>query len=257
MSFLERILERKREELARLAGEAARIERAAARAPTPRGFHGALRTAERPRVIAEFKRASPSRGRIRDDADPAALARAYEAAGAAALSVLTDSSFFEGTLRDLSAARAACTLPVLRKDFLIDPLQLLEARAAGADAVLLIVAALDDAALKQLLEAAAALGLDALVEVHEEAELARALGAGAELLGINNRNLHSFRTDVETTRALIPLARGCTVVSESGLDDPALLRNLEACGVQAFLVGEALMAAPDPAAALRTLRGRA
>jgi indole-3-glycerol phosphate synthase len=207
-------------------------------------------------VIAEFKRASPSRGVIRADADPAEVARAYADAGAAALSVLTDAHFFRGGLDDLVAARAACPLPVLRKDFTLEPLQVLEARAAGADAVLLIAAALDDASLRELLAVTAEQGMDALVEVHCREELDRVLAAGAELVGVNNRNLHSFETDVAVTRALIPHVAGRTLVSESGLRSPATLRELQAAGVHAFLVGEALMRRPDPGAALRELRGK-
>ena len=164
-------------------------------------------------MIAEFKRASPSKGEIRPGADPAEIARAYAGAGAAALSVLTDAQFFRGSLDDLERARAACALPVLRKDFTIDPLQLVEARAAGADAALLIVAALSDAQLRELLACARELALDALVEVHDEPELERALASGAELIGINNRDLRDFKTDVGVTRALLPLAAGRVVVS--------------------------------------------
>jgi indole-3-glycerol phosphate synthase len=257
VTILERILARKREEVAALRrdpGEAA-LRAAAALAPPVRGFARALREGARPRVIAEFKRASPSKGAIRADADPARIARAYADAGARALSVLTDREFFSGCLEDLRRARAACSLPVLRKDFSIDALQLVEARAAGADAVLLIAAALDDADLDKLLGEARALGLDALVEVHDRAELERARALGAELVGINNRDLRTFHTDVAVTRALCAHAGDCTLVSESGLEDAATLRELDTRGVAAFLVGEALMRAPDPGQALRALRG--
>jgi indole-3-glycerol phosphate synthase len=257
MSVLDRILAVKRTEVAalrRAPGEA-ELAASAARADTPRGFARALRNGSAPRVIAEFKRASPSRGEIRPGADPAQIARAYEASGAAALSVLTDRDFFRGELDDLRRARAACRLPVLRKDFTIDPLQLLEARAAGADAALLIVAALDDSQLRELLACAREVALDALVEVHDEAELERALAAGSELIGINNRDLRDFKTDVGVTRALLPRAAGRTVVSESGLDAPETLRALAAEGASAFLIGEALMREADPGAALRRLRG--
>ena len=259
MTILEHILARKRDEVAALRhepGEAA-LRAAAARAAPVRGFARALRLGSSPRVIAEFKRASPSKGEIRAGADPVQIARAYAAAGASALSVLTDREFFRGCLDDLRAARAACALPVLRKDFSIDALQLVEARAAGADAVLLIAAAIDDAQLRSLLVEARALGLDALVEVHDRAELERARAAGAELVGINNRDLRTFHTDVAVTRALCPHAGDCTLVSESGLGDAATLRELEALGVDAFLVGEALMREADPGAALRSLRGAA
>jgi indole-3-glycerol phosphate synthase len=257
MTVLDRILERKRQEVSELRRTTDETElgaRARAAGPT-RGFARALCAGPRPRVIAEFKRASPSKGEIRPGADPARIARAFANAGAAALSVLTDREFFGGCLDDLRRARAACDLPVLRKDFTIDRIQILEARAAGADAVLLIVAALSDVALRELLACARELGLDALVEVHTAAELERAQAVGAELVGINNRDLHSFKTDVAVTRALLPLAAGLTVVSESGLDSCEVLRALESEGVRAFLVGEALMRDVDPGAALRRLRG--
>ena len=259
MNVLDRILAVKRGEVAALRREVGERElRArAARAEPPRGFARALANGARPRVIAEFKRASPSKGEIRPGADPAEIARAYAAAGAAALSVLTDAQFFRGSLDDLVCARAAVVLPVLRKDFTIDPLQLLEARAAGADAALLIVAALGDGQLRELHACARELGLDPLVEVHDEPELERALAAGAELVGVNNRDLRDFKTDVGVTRALLPLAAGRTLVSESGLDSPELLRALEAEGASAFLIGEALMREPDPGAALRRMRGAA
>jgi indole-3-glycerol phosphate synthase len=258
MTILDRILERKREEIRELRarGGEAELERAARAAPPPRGFARALREAERPRVIAEFKRASPSKGVLRAGADPAEIARLYAEAGAAALSVLTDREFFQGALEDLAAARAVTGLPILRKDFVLDPIQVLEARTAGADAVLLIVAALDDAPLVELIAAAGEAGLDALVEVHDGAELDRALAAGADPIGINNRDLRTFETRVEVTRELLPRAGGRTVVSESGLDDAATLAKLDAEGVHAFLVGEALMGAADPGEALRALRGR-
>ncbi len=238
MNLLERILERKREEvrvLRRERGEAS-FEAELRAAPAPRGFAAVLRDSAAPRVIAEFKRASPSRGEIRPGARADEIARSYERAGAAALSVLTDAEFFCGGLPDLCAARAACALPILRKDFTIDPIQLYEARAAGADAALLIVAALDDGALRELYSAARDLGLDVLVEVHDRAQLERALALGTELIGINNRDLRSFETNVETTRALLPHAAGRTVVSESGVDDPALVASLVKEGVAAFLV---------------------
>lgn len=253
MTILDEILEHKRDEVAKLAreGRAALL----ADAPPLRDFAGALGSGETPRVIAEFKRRSPSKGTIREGAVPDSIARSYAAAGAVALSVLTDSRFFSGSLDDLRAARGACELPVLRKDFVVDPLQIVEARGAGADAVLLIVAALDDARLTELSGCARDLGLAALVEVHSEAEIERAHAAGAELLGINNRDLHGFETDVAVTRRLLPYAAGATVVSESGIADAELVRALHEEGVDAFLVGEALMREPDPGAALRALRG--
>jgi indole-3-glycerol phosphate synthase len=231
------------------------LSSSAASADPARGFARALRAGRGPRVIAEFKRASPSKGEIRAGADPVEIARRYESGGAVALSVLTDRRFFKGDLDDLRRARAAVRLPVLRKDFTIDPLQLLEARAAGADAALLIVAALSDSQLRELLACARDVSLDALVEVHDESELERALAHGADLIGINNRDLRDFKTDVAVTRALLPLAEGRTVVSESGLDSAETLCALEAEGASAFLIGEALMRAVDPAVALRRLRG--
>lgn len=257
MSVLERILARKRSEVAELRrtpGESELLARSRDADPV-RGFARALSVGARPRVIAEFKRASPSKGEIRAGADAAEIARAYAAAGAAALSVLTDREFFRGCLDDLRRARAACSLPVLRKDFTIDAIQILEARAAGADAVLLIVAALSDRELGELLACARETGLDALVEVHSESELERALKLDAALIGINNRDLATFQTDVARTRELLPRAHGRTVISESGLDSREVIRALDAEGVHAFLVGEALMRDPDPGAALRRLRG--
>jgi indole-3-glycerol phosphate synthase len=254
VTILDEILERKRAEVAAL--DAGALRAGLAGAPPLRDFAGALEHGPSPRVIAEFKRRSPSKGVIREGAEPAEIARAYAASGAAALSVLTDRDFFGGGLEDLRAAREACALPVLRKDFMVDACQLTEARAAGADAVLLIVSALDDGALADLHAAAADLGLAVLVEVHTHEEVDRAHSIGARLIGINNRDLHSFKTDVAVTRALLPhVAVEATVVSESGLDDPDVVRALEGEGVAAFLVGEALMREPDPGAALRALRG--
>lgn len=206
-------------------------------------------------MIAEFKRRSPSAGTLRADADVAEIARAYERGGARALSVLTEGPSFHGSLEDLRAARAASGLPVLRKDFLVDPYQLYEARLAGADAVLLIVAALDPAELTALHELARALDLDVLVEVHDAGELRLALGVGAELIGINNRDLRDFSVDVERTFALLEgIPAGVTVVSESGIAAPGQLARLEQAGVAAVLVGESLMRSPSPEDALRALR---
>jgi indole-3-glycerol phosphate synthase len=205
-------------------------------------------------VIAEFKRRSPSAGQIRDGASPAEIARAYEAGGAAALSVLTDEAHFGGTLEDLGAARAACELPVLQKDFLVDRYQLYEAAVSGADAVLLIVAALDGEALSELHTEARSLDLDCLVEVHKESELETALTVDADVIGINNRDLDDMSVDVQTTFELITdVPAGKTVVSESGISDRATLEELERVGVDAVLIGEALMRAEDPAAKVREL----
>ena len=204
-------------------------------------------------VIAEFKRRSPSAGQIRD-ADPAEFARAYEEGGAAALSVLTDEANFGGSLDDLREARRACELPVLQKDFIVDRYQLYEAALAGADAVLLIVAALDRDRLGELHSEARGLDLDCLVEVHGESELETALTADADVIGINNRNLDDMSVDVETTFELITdVPAGKTVVSESGIADRATLRDLDDVGVDAVLIGEALMRAEDPAAKVREL----
>jgi indole-3-glycerol phosphate synthase len=209
-------------------------------------------------VIAEFKRSSPSAGTLREDADVSAVVRAYERGGAAAVSVLTEGPSFAGSLEDLRLARRACQLPILRKDFIIDPYQLHEARAAEADAVLLIVAALHDDEIASLHLAARELSLDALVEVHDQAELGRALEAGAEVIGINNRDLRDFTVDVQRTSQLIgEVPAGTIVVSESGITSARQLRALEQQGADAVLVGESLMRAPDPEAALLALRAPA
>ncbi len=219
-----------------------------------RRFRGAL-AGERIAVIAEFKRRSPSAGALREDPDLRAVVRAYERGGARAVSVLTEGPHFEGALDDLRAARAACDLPLLRKDFVVDPYQLYEALAAGADAVLLIVAALEQETLADLYARARALELDALVEVHDAAELRRALEIEADLIGVNNRDLRDFTVDVGRTLDLLPrVPAGVTVVSESGIAESRQLRELQERGVHAVLVGETLMRAPDPAAALIELR---
>ncbi|ALP54607.1 indole-3-glycerol-phosphate synthase [Candidatus Tenderia electrophaga] len=207
-------------------------------------------------VIAEIKKASPSKGLLREDFRPDEIARAYEQGGAACLSVLTDADFFQGSEDYLKQARAACQLPVLRKDFLIDPYQVYEARAIGADCILLIVAALGDVMLLELSQLAGQLGMDVLVEVHDARELERALNLPLKLIGINNRNLRSFDTSLQTTLDLlaqIPADR--RVVTESGIHSAADVALMRDHGVNAFLVGEALMRAPDPGMALRTLFG--
>jgi len=207
-------------------------------------------------IIAEIKRASPSKGMIRPDLDVAGVAAAYERAGARAVSVLTEESFFLGSLDDLRAARAACSLPVLRKDFIIDPYQVWEAAAAGADAILLIVAALTDDELAGLMAEAGEARLDCLVEVHDREELERALGQGARLVGVNNRDLRTFRVDLDTTADLIDsVPDGVLLVSESGISTRDDIRRLAGIGVDAFLIGEALMRDDDPEAKLGELLG--
>jgi indole-3-glycerol phosphate synthase len=256
---LKRILARKQEEVAERRARVSQFElkTRAASAPPVRGFADAVAgkvAGGHPAVIAEVKKASPSKGVIRADFDPAAIARSYAAGGAACLSVLTDVDFFQGSDAYLQQARAACALPVLRKDFIVDPYQLYEARVLGADCVLLIAAALDDAQLAEYAFLAAELGMDVLLEVHDLDELERALPVPARLLGINNRNLRSFDVSLQTTldlKAMVPADR--LLVTESGIltrDDVALMRGE---GVHAFLVGEAFMRQPEPGEALRAL----
>lgn len=231
----------------------ASLERRASDAPPPRGFRRAL-AEDGIRVIAECKRRSPSRGILRADYDPADIARQYSSSGAAAISVLTEPTFFDGALAHLEAVRGAVDVPLLRKDFVLDRYQLLEARASGADAVLLIVAALDDDTLKALARDARQLGLDVLVEVHDGAELVRAIDAGADLIGVNNRNLRTLAVDVDASVTLASgMPPGVLPVAESGLRTGADLRGLRDIGYRAFLIGERFMAAPEPGAALAAL----
>jgi indole-3-glycerol phosphate synthase len=254
---LERILSARRRALAQVKEivPAAKLEERAAAALPPRDFAAALRR-DAVNVIAELKKASPSRGVLRSGYNPAALAPALESAGAAALSVLTEPEFFRGGLEDLQVARRVTSLPVLRKDFLFDPYQVFEARAAGADAFLLIAAILPASDLRRLLHLGRQLGMAALVEVHTAEELGRALEASAEILGVNNRDLKTLAVSLETSFALIErIPDGCLAVSESGLGARAALDRLRAAGFDAFLIGEHLMQAADPAAALRALVG--
>jgi indole-3-glycerol phosphate synthase len=234
----------------------AELERDLRRPPGGDAFVAALTTTAAPRVIAECKRRSPSRGVLRHDYHPAAHARSYAEAGAAAISVLTEPTFFDGDLEHLRAVRAAVALPVLRKDFIVSEYQLLEAAAAGADAVLLIVGALTDAELRELLAGAARLGLAALVEVHDLPELQRAVDAGASVIGVNSRNLRTLEVNLTVLDAVgAALGRGITAVAESGIRTRDDLARLSAAGYSAFLVGERLITEPDPGAALRALRG--
>ncbi len=254
MSTLDDIVARTRERVAERRRAHPIEEVLAERGPARRPFGEALRRTG-VNIIAEYKRQSPSRGLIRADLKPDETARVYEAAGAAALSVLTEEDFFGGSLEDLRAARTATrTLPTLRKDFVVDAYQVWEARAAGADAVLLIAAALDDRELRALLAEAHAARLEALVEVHDQEELDRALAAEARLVGVNNRNLKTLAVTLETALALAAaIPDEIVAVAESGIREGADLRRLRDAGYDAFLVGEHLMAAPDPGAALKTL----
>ncbi len=254
--ILDDILRVKRDEVEqrKRARSAAALRESTSYQEPRRGFAAAL---EGPgAIIAEVKKASPSKGVIRADFDPVTIARTYASHGAAALSVLTDERFFQGRLDYLSAIRGAVALPLLEKDFVIDPYQITEARAYGADAILLIVAALAPDALAELAATAQAVGVDALVEVHDEDELERAQVVAPRLLGINNRDLHSFQTSLATTERLLPRVRpGCTVVAESGIGTRADVERLLRAGAHAFLIGETFMRAPDPGRKLAELRG--
>ena len=257
--ILNRILARKQQEIVERmqATSIDSLQQRAQEAPLARGFVAALKSRVEQgeaAVIAEIKKASPSRGIIRESFDVVEIARSYATGGASCLSVLTDQDFFQGHEDYLIAARAACDLPVIRKDFIVDSFQVLESRAIGADCILLIVAALDDEALVNLHQEARSLGMDVLVEVHDHSELERALNLDLELIGINNRDLHTFDTRLETTIDLLELVPAdCLVVTESGIhtrDDVALMRKHD---VHAFLVGEAFMRVPDPGQGLQQL----
>src|SRR5690606_22964812 len=258
-TVLEKIITRKHEEVARRRAQVglAELERLAGIADPVRGFARRLQeqvASKQPAVIAEIKKASPSKGVLREDFDPAEIARSYEAGGATCLSVLTDIDFFQGADEYLQQARSACNLPVIRKDFMVDPYQVVEPRALGADCILLIVAALSDEQMKKLADVAAEQGVDVLVEVHDGAELERALGIEAPLIGINNRDLHTFELDLETTLDLLPrIPRDRVVVTESGILHRADVELMEINQVYAFLVGEAFMRAEQPGAELQRL----
>lgn len=256
--YLDQIMAWKRREVPRQKREVpiATLRARAALAPPPRDFAVALRrpVGGRPRLIAEVKRASPSKGLLAHNFDAVRLATAYATGGAAAISVLTDARFFQGNLEYLAAVRQAVSLPVLRKDFIFDPYQVVEARAVGADAVLLIVAVLNDTDLKNLLAEATRWGMAALVEVHDEAEVRRALAVGAQIIGVNNRDLRDFSVNLETTARLRPLVPPEVIlVSESGIHDAGDVARVAAMGADAILVGEALVRAKDVTAKVREL----
>lgn len=259
MSILDQIVAYKKEEVAVAKEETplAKLQDQAHSVPAPRGFFRALSeksAASEPALIAEVKKASPSKGLIRPDFDPAAIARAYERGGAACLSILTDGPSFQGSPAALMAARCATRLPVLRKDFMVDPYQVWESRAMGADAILVIIACTEDALAAELIAAAHALHMDVLVEVHSEDELVRALALDARLIGINNRDLNTFETRLETTETLARLMpKDHIIVAESGIFAPADIARLSKVGASAFLVGESLMRQPDVESATRAL----
>lgn len=259
-TVLEKILARKAEEVAarRAVVSLAEVEREARAADAPRGFANALlefAKRKEPGVIAEVKKASPSKGVLRENFDPVEIAQSYEAGGAACLSVLTDIDFFQGADHYLQQARAACSLPVIRKDFMIDPYQIIEARALAADCILLIVSALDDVQMAELAAVAKSVNLDVLVEVHDGDELDRALKVlDTPLVGINNRNLHTFDVSLETTLDLLPrIPRDRMVITESGILNRADVELMEISNVYGFLVGEAFMRASNPGAELQRL----
>jgi indole-3-glycerol phosphate synthase len=238
------------------AGADLRVLAQRAQKHQPRGFANALRRAAESRfgMIAELKKASPSRGLIREHFDPPALARELAAAGATALSVLTDEEFFQGSLNYLAAVSAAVEVPLLRKDFIVDEFQVIEARAHGADAILLIVAALDDAKLRNLHDAAKQQGLDVVCEVHDDAELARAVDAGCQIIGVNSRDLRTFKVDLNTALRLGPKIPAAVLrVAESGINNGEDIARLRAAGFDAFLIGESLMKAANPGEAFREL----
>ncbi|MEW6448117.1 MAG: indole-3-glycerol phosphate synthase TrpC [Bacillota bacterium] len=252
--MLEEIIEHKRREIAakRAAYSVEQLKASAHTAPPARDFTTALRRPGRVAVIAEIKRASPSKGPIRPGADPVEIAKIYAASGAAAISVLTDERFFQGSPVFLSLVRSAVEVPVLCKEFILDPIQIYEARGLGADALLLIVRLLEQRELAEFISLARELGMECVVEVHSPGEIEQSLAAGAKIIGINNRDLETFKTDIETTfRLKRHLPPEVVVVSESGIASPPAIRALKECGVNAVLIGEALMAAADISAKLR------
>jgi indole-3-glycerol phosphate synthase len=257
-NILDRIVEARRESIAhrkRVLPDVALKIAVEKKVPPPRDFLSAL-TRDTINIIAELKKASPSKGLLREEYAPAVLAHAFEKAGAAALSVLTEEEFFQGSLAHLKEASKVTTIPILRKDFVIDPWQVWEARAAGADSFLLIAAILDDATLKELLELGRTLKTEPLVEVHASDELDRVIRAGARIIGVNNRDLRDFQLHIETSFRLIErIPDDCIAVSESGLHTHADIQRLRSAGFDAFLIGERLMKDADPAAALGALRG--
>jgi indole-3-glycerol phosphate synthase len=258
MTMLDRIIETKRAEVAarKATTSLADLDAGIAAVSKPRGFRAALDARTGPALIAEVKKASPSKGLIRADFDPPAHARAYQAGGAACLSVLTDERWFQGADAYLEAARAAVTIPVLRKDFMVDPWQVTESRSIGADAILIIVAALDDGQMKEIEAAALECGMDVLVEVHDAHEMERASALKSRLIGVNNRDLRDFTVDFSRTFELVDKApKGCTFVAESGLTTRADLDAMMERGIHCFLIGEALMRADDVEAATRALIG--
>ena len=256
--ILARIVARKREEFAQATVLRVDLERQAEEQRTSRrGFRAAL-LRHAPAIIAEIKKASPSKGILREDFEPAALAREFQQNGAAALSVLTDGPFFQGSLADLRAARRAANLPALRKDFTLDEYHVVEAAASGADAILLITAILEEKQIRDLREQAGRWGMAALVEVHSQPELQKALAAGADIIGVNNRDLRTFAVSLETSLRLAEeIPAGVLKISESGIQSPDDIRRLSDAGFDAFLVGEHLLKSASPGAALRTLAGTA